>query len=125
MGKRKPLIGVVTVMNETETNKFRALIQARLDALEREDARGKDAQSVVTLDQQSVGRLSRMDALQSQSMAKGLQARRNAQRVALKQALSRLDSAEFGSCLDCGDDIALKRLEFDPSAFKCISCASE
>ena len=35
-----------------------------------EDALGQDGQSVVELDQQAVGRLSRMDALQNQAMAK-------------------------------------------------------
>ena len=54
-------------------DRFQELIAQMLAELDREDARGQDGQSVVTLDQQAVGRLSRMDALQSQAMAKAQQ----------------------------------------------------
>lgn len=111
-------------MNETEADQFRDLITARLTELDQEDARGRDSQSVVALDQQAVGRLSRQDALLSQSMAKATQSRRDAMRSALKAALARLDDGEFGYCEDCGEDIAAKRLELDPTARRCISCAS-
>ena len=114
----------INSMNETQTETFRALILDRLAGLEREDARGRDGQSVVTLDQQAVGRLSRQDALLSQSMAKATQARRDGMRTDLKAALVRLDDGEFGYCEDCGEEIAVKRLELDPTATRCISCAS-
>jgi DnaK suppressor protein len=117
------MLGINT-MNDTQAEAFRALILSRLHDLEREDARGRDGQSVVTLDQQSVGRLSRQDALLSQSMAKATQARRDGMRKALKAALARLDDGEFGYCEDCGEEIAVKRLELDPTAARCISCAS-
>ncbi|MCL3883722.1 TraR/DksA C4-type zinc finger protein [Marivita sp. GX14005] len=107
------------------TNKdYRKLIAARLDALDAEDARGREAQSVVTLDQQAVGRLSRQDALLGQSMAKAAQTRRDAQRKALRAALQRLDAGEFGYCDDCGEEITPARLALDPAVTRCISCAS-
>lgn len=110
--------------DETELAGFRALIEQRLQELEIEEARGLDGQNVVVLDQQSVGRLSRMDALQSQAMAKGLHARRDALRKALVAARGRLDEGEYGYCDDCGDTIAEGRLRADPTAMKCVSCAS-
>jgi RNA polymerase-binding transcription factor len=111
-------------MNDTDTTRFEALIRARLTALEAQNQLGKDAQSVVQLDQQSVGRLSRMDALQNQAMAKAQQARRDTQTLRLNAALARIEQGEFGYCEDCGEDIAPKRLELDPSVTKCIACAS-
>ena len=111
-------------MNGSDSQGFRALILARLDEIARENQLGQDAQSVVQLDQQAVGRLSRMDALQNQAMAKAQQSRRHAAALRLRAALSRIDEGEFGYCEDCGEDIARKRLEFDPSATKCISCAN-
>ena len=111
-------------MNETEAARFRALIEARLSALSKEDARGREGQAVVELDQQAVGRLSRQDALLSQSMAKATQARRDGLRRALTAALARIDAEEFGYCEECGDEIAVKRLELDPTATRCISCAA-
>lgn len=110
-------------MNEMEDNHFRDLIQKRLAELDDEDRLGKEGQSVVTLDQQSVGRLSRMDALQSQAMAKATQQRRDGERSGLVAALARLDDGEFGYCEDCGDDIARKRLELNPTVTRCINCA--
>lgn len=111
-------------MDETRIAAFRALIDARLAGLEEEDARGQQAQSVVTLDQQAVGRLSRQDALLSQSMAKATQARRHAARAGLHAALGRLETGDFGYCDACGEEIAPKRLEFDPTVTRCIGCAS-
>jgi DnaK suppressor protein len=111
-------------MDETQRTAFRDLIHDRLSALDADDALGRVGQAVVTLDQQAVGRLSRQDALLSQSMAKATQARRHAQRAGLAAALERLNSGDFGYCDDCGDEIALKRLEFDPTVTRCIGCAS-
>ncbi len=66
----------------------------------------------------------RMHFSVSQSMAKATQARRDSMRKALLAALRRLDEGEFGYCDACGDDIAPKRLELDPTATRCIGCAS-
>ena len=103
---------------------FRDLIAGKLWDLDGEDARGRDGQAVVTLDQQSVGRLSRMDALQSQAMAKAGQARRDGQRRALIAALDRIGTGDYGYCNDCGEIIAPARLRLDPTATRCIDCAS-
>ncbi len=111
-------------MNGSDNTHFTTLIRARLVALEAENKLGQDAQSVVQLDQQSVGRLSRMDALQHQAMAKAQAARRDIQALRLNAALARINEGEFGTCEDCGEDIAPKRLELDPSVTKCISCAT-
>ncbi len=110
-------------MTRPETEKFRALIAARLAELAAGDERGEAGQATVVLDQQSVGRLSRMDALQNQAMAKASHARRAIERKRLTDALRRIGEGEFGYCEDCGDDIALPRLELDPAATRCIQCA--
>ena len=103
-------------------DRFQELIAQMLAELDREDARGQDGQSVVTLDQQAVGRLSRMDALQSQAMAKAQQSRRDARRTALKSALRRIDDGEFGWCEDCGDAMDEQRLLLNPTVVRCVSC---
>ena len=98
-------------------------ILARLAEIAAENALGEDSQSVVALDQQSVGRLSRMDALQAQAMAKAQQGLRDAEAARLRAALARMEDGEYGYCEDCGEAIALKRLLLNPAAPKCISCA--
>lgn len=114
----------IRFMNASEITRFSSLIRDRMAEIETENRLGKGAQAVVELDQQSVGRLSRMDALQNQAMALAQQARRDIQMRRLKAALVRIERGEFGYCQDCGDDIALKRLDLDPSVTKCITCAS-
>ena len=78
----------------------------------------------VELDQQSVGRLSRMDALQGHAMAAGVEARRHARIRAIEGALERLGEEEFGFCSDCGDFIGEKRLDLDPTVTRCVECLS-
>ncbi|MBO9422470.1 TraR/DksA C4-type zinc finger protein [Labrenzia sp. R4_2] len=83
----------------------------------------EDARATVMLDQQAVGRLSRMDALQGQAMAQASERQRRADIQRIEAALKRLDDGDYGYCVDCGEDIAAKRLEVDPAAAFCIRCA--
>lgn len=111
-------------MDDGIETELRDLIAARLDALDGEDALGAAGQATVELDQQAVGRLSRMDALQVQAMARATGARRQTERSRLRAALARIAAGEFGVCEECGDDIAPGRLRLDPAATRCIGCAS-
>ncbi|OJJ12006.1 molecular chaperone DnaK [Alphaproteobacteria bacterium AO1-B] len=83
----------------------------------------EDARATVMLDQQAVGRLSRMDALQGQAMAQASERQRRADIQRIEAALKRLDEGEYGYCAQCGEDIATNRLEVDPAAAFCIRCA--
>jgi len=106
-------------------DEWRDRLLALREELESIAATGDESAAVVELDQSKVGRLSRMDAMQAQAMAKASSQRRE---VALKQiaaALKRIDDDEFGFCRNCDEPINPKRLEFDPTATLCIDCASE
>ena len=109
-------------MEKKATFDFKTLIEERLEELREEDELGKGSRQIVELDQQSVGRLSRMDALQFQAMANAQKRRRHAMRDALQAALKRIDEDEFGFCDDCGDEIGQSRLMANPIITKCISC---
>lgn len=111
-------------MNDEALQEFRVQIAARLAALEEEDARGAAGQATVELDQQAVGRLSRMDALQNQAMARATATRRETERNRLAAALARMEEGEFGYCEECGEEIAKGRLRLDPAAARCVECAS-
>ena len=100
----------------------RQILTARLAALDAQDAAGQAGQQVVQLDQQAVGRLSRMDALQNQAMAQAQSRNRQAERQRIRAALQRLDVGEYGFCTDCGDQIAEKRLVADPATPLCLDC---
>lgn len=122
--KRKPVILGATKMNESKRTRFETKIRERLAELADLSASGQQAQAIVELDQQAVGRLSRMDALQNQAMAKAQQANRDLEAHRLKVALTRIQEDEYGYCEDCGEEIPDGRLDLDLAASKCVSCAS-
>lgn len=93
--------------------------------MRREDALAAEATAPVTLDQESVGRLSRIDAMQVQAMALAGQRRRIAERNQIMAAFGRIENGEYGWCVACGEEIAEARLRHNPSVAKCIDCARD
>ena len=98
------------------------LEELRLE-LEEVRVKAKGASDVVQLDQQSVGRLSRMDALQNQAMAQETERRRQLNLRKIAVALARIEEGEFGYCAVCGDPIQRARLDIDPAAATCVAHA--
>ncbi len=82
-----------------------------------------DDRKPVELDQTTVGRLSRMDAIQRQAMAQAADRQRQLQIQRLEAALQRLEAGDYGFCVRCGDAIAPRRLAVDPPVPTCIDCA--
>ena len=78
----------------------------------------------VELDQTRVGRLSRMDALQGQAMVQETERRRKNELQRIDAALARVDTGNYGYCVNCDEEISVKRLSLDPSTPLCIDCAS-
>lgn len=110
-------------MNERELETYRERLEARREELKALSAGAKDARKPVELDQQSVGRLSRQDALQQQAMANAQEARRANELRRINAALKRIEEGEYGWCAECGEAIAPKRLDIDPMATRCAPCA--
>jgi len=107
----------------TVSEEFRSLILDHIAKLERLiESTARDS-APVELDQQRVGRLSRMDALQSQAMSKETERRRRIELNRLRGALNRIDAGTFGACVECGEDISDKRLRHNPGNTLCIECA--
>ncbi|QLC25831.1 TraR/DksA family transcriptional regulator [Parasphingopyxis algicola] len=114
----------MTDLSDTRIAHFRAKLVALRAQLSGEDAGAAEWRKPVELDQQSVGRLSRMDAMQQQAMADAEARRRQSDIARIDAALRRIDEGEYGWCLSCGEAIAAKRLEIDPMATQCVACAS-
>lgn len=93
------------------------------DSLVQVEASGNAAAQTVELDQSTVGRLSRMEALQGQAMAKESQHRRELQQRRIESALQRIENGTYGRCIRCEEDIHHKRLDVDPTTLFCIECA--
>ena len=80
-----------------------------------------DGAKPVSLDQ-PIGRLSRMDAMQQQSMVQAnLRSARN-RLTRIEAALRRYDSGEYGLCAQCEEEIGYARLQARPESPFCIDC---
>ena len=109
--------------DEPDIRRFKAkLLQAREEILSMQGTRDASAATVV-LDQSSVGRLSRMDALQQQALAKSSRQRAEQSLRRIEAALRRCDDGSYGYCVDCDEPIDPRRLEFDPANALCLTCA--
>ena len=102
----------------------RRLIEQRDSLLEVSES-SKEAAETVELDQTRVGRVSRMDALQAQAMAKESNRRRLLALQRIESALQRIEKGDYGYCAVCDEAISSSRLEVDPGALLCIDCASK
>ena len=107
-----------------ELSELRAVLAKRLDEVRSASATTVDDRKPVALDQTSVGRLSRMDAMQVQAMAQAVEGRRRGEGKRLEAAIARIDAGEYGYCVNCGEEIAPRRLETDPIVATCIRCAA-
>ena len=72
----------------------------------------------------SIGRLSRMDAMQDQQMALELRRRKENQLLRIQSAMDRINQGNYGLCLSCKQPIAEERLELSPDAVICVKCSS-
>lgn len=106
-----------------DISKFEDILRRRQQELSDLTSMSADSRRAVELDQTKVGRLSRMDAMQQQEMAKASQQHRAAEMRRIEAALERIRDGDYGFCIDCGEPIAERRLEIDPAVAFCIDCA--
>jgi len=107
-----------------DTDKFRTLLEIRKAELTASIENATESAAPVQLDQQVQGRLSRMDAMQGQAMAQATIKRRRIEIAQIDAAFKRMEKDEFGYCVECGDDIAPKRLALSPAIARCVECAN-
>ncbi|MBT8146892.1 MAG: TraR/DksA family transcriptional regulator [Gammaproteobacteria bacterium] len=110
-------------MADFDVAMFRSRLLEMQAELEELSSLAKDSTAAVVLDQSSVGRLSRMDAMQGQQMALEADRRRKQDLRLIKAALDRIAKDEFGYCVSCGEEIGIGRLDVNPIANRCINCS--
>ncbi len=101
----------------------RAGLLARRSELAALSEHSAEARLPVTLDQQVLGRLSRIDAIQQQELQQAFDRHRHRELRRIDAALKRLDEGEYGTCLRCGEDIPTARLRLDLATPLCVTCA--
>ena len=114
-----------TEFTQDEINHFKDELKTLQVNLIEDIARSKESTKPVKLDQQAVGRVSRIDAIQQQQMQTASFKRLEGRLQAVERALSSIDKGNYGLCLKCEEQIAKKRLLVRPEASLCIRCSNE
>lgn len=104
---------------------FEQLVADELKRIAESMAQAADDASPVELDQTSVGRLSRMDAMQQQAMAQERQQRLRQRHRQLLAAQDRITQGIYGRCCECNEEIDPARLHQDPAVVFCMVCQVE
>jgi DnaK suppressor protein len=112
---------VLQMRKDLDLEYFKNRLEKRLAELTERDASGAD--EPVELDQSRVGRLSRMDSMQSQAMARHGARLVEQEMNRIHAALKLMESGDYGYCIRCDEEISKGRLEFDPSLMICVECA--
>jgi DnaK suppressor protein len=79
----------------------------------------------VELDQTVQGRVSRIDAIAQQQMARASKTRLLAELQRIDAAIARAERGVFGTCCRCAMAIEPRRLEADPTVALCMDCLEE
>ncbi len=88
-----------------------------------ETVRAAQARSeTVELDQATVGRLSRVDAMQQQQMAAAQLRQLELRLKQVATALTTHAEGEYGWCKVCGEPIGYRRLKARPESPACVGC---
>lgn len=98
------------------------LIVAELERIRSESKNSGEEREAITPDV-SIGRLSRLDSMQMQEVAKEADRRREERIARLEVAHDQLDEGTYGRCEICNEDIDFERLRITPEATRCSGCA--
>ena len=110
-------------LSEAQIEELHADLLALRQELQAALVQSAGGAKTVDLDQ-PIGRLSRMDALQNQQMAKAGQ---RAMELRLRQvaaAINAVEDGSYGDCRRCDMPIGLPRLKARPEAPFCVECQS-
>ena len=92
---------------------------------------GKIEQAIVPLldatkpisPENSIGRVSRMDAINNKSVAEAALRSAKTKLSKLQIALTKIDNKDFGNCSNCKNPIRPARLMYMPESTRCVRCA--
>ena len=107
----------------SDLTQLRTMLINERQELENTSQISNESRRPIALDQQRLGRLSRMDAMQSQAMAQASERRRQIRLKQIDLALKRMKDDGYGFCEKCGEEISPNRLKLDPAIAICIACA--
>lgn len=104
-----------------DIEKFRGILAALAAELRTSLSGAADYSRPVAPDN-AIGRLTRLEAMQSQHTAIEFHRRHEMRLRQVEEALERLEAGRYGECLKCGRYIPPARLEVKPETRVCVDC---
>jgi DnaK suppressor protein len=111
-------------LSEDQIAELVAELDRAVKKLERSMRTTEEAMRPVKLDQSAMGRLSRIDLLQSQGVTRNLQEREQVKLGQIAAAFQRLEAGTYGECVECGGAIPFERLQVFPETPICTGCVA-
>ena len=108
-------------LDSTQVEELKGDLLALRNEIDRTLKLSLDSSKPVDLDE-PIGRLTRMDAMQQQSMTKASRQGLEVRRRLVTAALEAVDKDEYGICRRCEEPISFRRLKVRPEAPFCIAC---
>ena len=109
-------------MTQKEREILQREIKEKINSLVQEVADLEESTAPVS-PENSIGRISRMDAINNKSVAEAALRSSRKKLGSLKFALTKIDSPEFGNCSVCKTPIPTARLLYMPESTRCVRCA--
>ena len=109
-------------MTDSEKKDLKALI---IKKIARTEKKVEELRELVKpyAPENSIGRVSRMDAMANQSVMKAALRSDEKRLDGLRLALANIDEPDFGLCRECKQPIAPRRLLLMPESKHCVRCA--
>jgi len=109
-------------MNQSEKEELYGIIKDQVESTMEEIKELTELTRPISLDN-SIGRLSRMDAINNKTINE--KALRDKKRILqkLERAVERYEKDKLGTCLQCGRKIPYGRLKIMPYTTRCVNCS--
>jgi DnaK suppressor protein len=109
-------------MNKKEKKELESIIRDKIERSERKLIGYREMAAPVS-PENSIGRVSRMDAINNKSVAESALREEEEKLRGLKYMLQHIDREDFGKCSLCGMEIPIPRILLMPHSPYCVKCA--
>lgn len=109
-------------MKESEKKALKQIIDDQIQSISEEIVELTELTKPISLDN-SIGRLSRMDAINNKTINEMALRDKKKTLQKLERAQERYEADKLGTCLKCGNEIPFGRLKIMPYTTRCVNCA--
>lgn len=110
------------MLDEQDKQKIKGIILNKIETAESDILELMEVTRPIAPDD-SIGRISRMDAINNKSVNDAALRNTRKKLQKLQNVLNDINKPTFGICIRCGEPIPYGRLEFMPESRKCVKCS--